>query len=377
MRHASIPTETAHTLLKERPSFADRPGETTGRMSMEHVAAAVSSPLRGSGDPAHAGGNVGSAWHVTALEEVERQRRRLLGGAVALGPEASYAASSGGKRLRPLLLLCFAHLGREPVPADPDAVTAAAAVELLHESSLIHDDVVDWSPVRRGRASVAQQFGILAAANLGGHLVGMAIEALCECAERARIPLDLSFLSDLTRAELVQALPPCPHEKRQRARSLDVIRGKTGALFDFAASFGASVTAARGGTRLGRAALDRFATALAIAFQVRDDLADLVDDPALRKPGGNDLLQGKPTWPFLVWAENATAPAAAWRRLAECRGDVDAARALQLEIAASDVVDAVSSLVDQELDAARCEVERAPACPARKTLLETIEALRS
>jgi len=344
---------------------------------MEQVAAAALAPLRGPGGPALGDGDVGAQWHVTALEEVERQRRRLLRGAVKLGPEASYVAASGGKRLRPLLLLCFAHLGREPVPADPDAVTAAAAVELLHESSLIHDDVVDWSPVRRGRASVAQQFGILAAANLGAHLVGMAIEALSECAERAGVPLDLAFLSDLTRAELEQALPPCPHGRRQRARSLDVIRGKTGALFDFAASFGASLAAARGGTRLGRAALDRFATALAVAFQVRDDLADLMDDPALRKPGGNDLLQGKPTWPFLLWAEKAAAPDAAWRRLAKCRGDVDAARALQLEIAASNVLDDVRSLVDRELDAARCEVERAPACPARQSLLETIEVLRS
>ncbi len=209
------------------------------------------------------------------------------------------ARQDGGKRVRPMLcLLACAACGGDPARALP----AAAAIELLHNFSLIHDDIQDRSETRRGRPTVWALWGIAQAINAGDALFTIAHRALWRLRERgvpAERILEVAERFDaaclmLTRGQhfdlLFEGMPYVSVEAY-----LEMIRGKTAALLRAATGIGARLA--------DRPAedLEAFGEALGMAFQIQDDLLGIWGDPAVTgKPAADDLRTRKKTLPVIL-----------------------------------------------------------------------------
>ena len=210
-----------------------------------------------------------------------------------------YILAMGGKRLRPVLAL----MGAEAVGAKAEvALPAAHAVERFHNFSLIHDDIMDAAPLRRGQATVHERWGVNTAILSGDALFALAFKAL-ESAPRTALP-------DLYRVFTQTALEVCEgqqwdmdfeHEDSvEEGAYLRMIQYKTSVLLGCALEMG--VLSGGGSPDLAKA-LYAFGLELGTSFQIHDDLLDAFGDPAKTgKQAGGDLIQGKKT---LLWIELA------------------------------------------------------------------------
>ena len=211
----------------------------------------------------------------------------------AAGPMADLFAS-GGKRLRPGLVLLCAHLGEYTFER---AAPAAIAVELTHAATLVHDDVIDRSPTRRGRPTAAASAGPAAAILVGDHYFA-----------RAYLESSRTGLAEVV-AELAAAVMRiCGAELEQQAALRDYhpslesymarIEGKTAALLAACCRIGGLLG---GLDSPDREALGRYGAALGLAFQIADDVLDYTAEEAeLGKPVGHDLLEGSATLPLML-----------------------------------------------------------------------------
>ncbi|MBF6619453.1 MAG: polyprenyl synthetase family protein [Patulibacter sp.] len=240
--------------------------------------------------------------HVAAvLAEVEAGLRTTVAPGSGALPDAGRASlAAGGKRLRPLLAIVVAgSAAADPAsPARAAVVRAGIALELTHTASLIHDDVLDASPLRRGRPTTFASDGRAAATCVGDALFAAAFTVLVDGADG---PGPVRILAEASRAlaqgELVQrgdAWQTDLDEQRYLARC----ELKTSALFDAAARLGA-LAAGEDPDRFAA-----FARALGLAFQLFDDVLDVVA-PAEQtgKPRGSDILDGTATLPLLYARE--------------------------------------------------------------------------
>ncbi|MFO8149376.1 MAG: polyprenyl synthetase family protein [Trueperaceae bacterium] len=225
---------------------------------------------------------------------------------------------AGGKRLRPTL----AFLAADLVDADPDAgMRVALAVELLHAASLLHDDLIDDAETRRGAVAAFRRYGNVVSVMSGDFMLARVLGLLAG-----------SGSSDFTRLMSQTAALICEGEVLQfQAATLEaydmdvylrVIEGKTAALLATALEAPALIAGAPDGQR---DALRRFGLAYGRAFQMQDDLLDLLGDPdRLGKPVGGDLREGKATLPVLALLEaGVEEPRAILRRHAREDGDVE------------------------------------------------------
>jgi geranylgeranyl pyrophosphate synthase len=209
------------------------------------------------------------------------------------GPAADTLAA-GGKRLRPLLVFACAPQSRG---TDAAVVCAATAVELVHMATLVHDDIIDGAPLRRGRPTVAHAEGPDAALRVGDFLFARAFTELT----RTGIPRTAQALADaalaLSRGELAQqgsAHALTLTEDAYLARCRD----KTAALFGVACRLGAMTGRA---DRVVEDRLGRFGENVGLAFQIFDDILDLTGDPeATGKHRGTDLADGTVTLPVIL-----------------------------------------------------------------------------
>lgn len=314
-------------------------------------------------------------WHQQALHHINQQRSGLLTQASILREPLDYVLDSEGKRLRPLLLLCFAYLGEENLTPTVQEYRAAAAVELLHEASLVHDDILDSSPIRRDKLSTGEQFNVRTATHAGGYITSICLATLAECDEDICFTLG-ALLKELVRAQLMEELPTPSNIAAHKQRSIGIMQGKTGTLFELAISVGAHLNRARSGRELSDSTTQKFCQHFSLAFQMRDDLADLENDATIRKPGGNDLVQGNPTWPFLIWAEKTGAHQQAWQRLLDSKGNEEQAAILQAEIIATDIARDVRQRIHSELNRAESLLPLEFNSPARDCILDIIGKIR-
>lgn len=234
------------------------------------------------------------------LGAVEDEIRRQLDSPVALIQEmGGYIAGAGGKRLRPMLLLLAARLSRY---RGPRSVRLACVVELLHTATLIHDDVVDRAPLRRGRPSANAQWGDDASVLVGDHLYSKSFAMLVHDHDRAIMETLARATVSMTEAEVFQL-----ERKRSGLTSeadyLRIITEKTASFMSACCRIGAL---------LGRLpdeqveALTRYGLALGVAFQICDDALDFVaDQDRLGKAIGSDLREGKRTLPLIAALERA------------------------------------------------------------------------
>jgi octaprenyl-diphosphate synthase len=234
------------------------------------------------------------------LAAVEAEIRRELVSPVPLIQEmGGYIAGAGGKRLRPIVLLLAARLAGYH---GPRAVRLACAVELLHTATLIHDDVVDQAPLRRGQPSANARWGDDASVLVGDHLYSKSFAMLVRDNDRAILETLARATVSMTEAEVFQL-----QLKRSGVTTeSDYVRIITQKTASFMSA------CCRIGGLLGRAdaekveGLTRYGLDIGIAFQISDDSLDFVADQArLGKAVGADLKEGKRTLPLIATVERA------------------------------------------------------------------------
>ena len=245
------------------------------------------------------------------LELVEEEIRSQIDSPVALIQEmGGYIAGAGGKRLRPMLLLLAA---RQAGYRGPRSIRLACVVELLHTATLIHDDVVDQAPLRRGRPSVNAQWGDDASVLVGDHLYAKSFAMLVRDNDRAVMETLARATVSMTEAEVFQL-----ERKRAgvttEADYVRIITQKTASFMSACCRIGALL----GGVPEEQVeALTRYGLDVGVAFQISDDSLDFVaDQDRLGKAIGADLREGKRTLPLIAMLERATAAEAEQVRMA-------------------------------------------------------------
>ena len=228
------------------------------------------------------------------LRAVDRAIRRRLSSDVALiGTIADYIIAAGGKRLRPAVLLLLARaLGYRG-----DAhVLLAAVIEFIHTATLLHDDVVDESELRRGRPTANAHFGNAASVLVGDFLYSRSFQMMVDAGEMRVMRILSDATNRIAEGEVLQLMnvhDPSVDEQRY----LEVVGRKTAALFEAAARI-AAVIAGVGADQEEAAA--RYGAGLGVAFQMVDDVLDYsghVED--IGKRLGDDLREGKVTLPLI------------------------------------------------------------------------------
>lgn len=220
--------------------------------------------------------------------------RRLDSGVPLVGDVSRYIISSGGKRLRPaLLLLVCGALGYDGA----QRFNLAAVVEFIHTATLLHDDVVDDSTLRRGRPTANQNFGNPASVLVGDFLYSRAFQMMLD-ARDVRVMEILADATNVIAEGEVMQLMNMHDAALDEAGYLQVIRSKTAKLFEASARLGAVLAGASPDTE--RACAD-YGQALGTAFQVIDDVLDYAGEvEELGKNLGDDLREGKVTLPLIA-----------------------------------------------------------------------------
>ena len=283
----------------------------------------------------------------TDFEAVDRVIKDRLHSPVALVDQvATYIIYAGGKRLRPLLVLLAAracgHGGRQHVDA-------AAVIEFIHTATLLHDDVVDESDLRRGRPTSNAQFGNAASVLVGDFLYSRAFQMMVAL---DRMPI-MKIMGDATNAiaegEVLQ-LMNAHDANTTEERYIDVIHRKTARLFQAAAQIGAIVSDASPDVQ---ASLSRYGKHIGTAFQLVDDALDYqADETTLGKHLGDDLAEGKPTLPLIYAMQHGNEAQRAMIRHAIEHGGLDQLAEITRAVASLGGLAYTARLAEREADSA-------------------------
>ena len=220
-------------------------------------------------------------------------RRRLASDVALVNQVAEYIIGAGGKRLRPMLLLLAARaLGHR----GPDAHQLAAVVEFIHTATLLHDDVVDESDLRRGRRTANAVFGNAASVLVGDFLYSRSFQLMVELDRMEVMQVLADTTNRIAEGEVLQLLH-VRNPDTDEAAYLRVIERKTAVLFAAGTRLGALASGADAATQQ---ALYDYGMNLGYAFQIADDVLDYTADAAdLGKNLGDDLAEGKATLPLI------------------------------------------------------------------------------
>ena len=291
-------------------------------------------------------------------------RERLQSEVALINQIGQYIIDAGGKRIRPRLLLLVARaLGHQ----GPERHVLAAVIEFIHTATLLHDDVVDESSLRRGRATANEMFGNAASVLVGDFLYSRAFQMMVGV---RRIEV-LQVLADATNViaegEVLQLMNM--HDPDLAVDDyLRVIRCKTAKLFEASARLGAVLAGADAEVE---ARCSEYGRALGTAFQLVDDLLDYDGDPAaLGKNVGDDLREGKPTLPLLLAMTRCSAAERELIRAAIRHGEVERLAEVVQIVRRTGALEATREAARGEAEvAARC-LQALPASPEREALLE-------
>jgi octaprenyl-diphosphate synthase len=307
------------------------------------------------------------------LQRVDSVIHARLGSDVALVRQvAEYIVAGGGKRLRPTLVLLSAGAAGYPgnrAGADGGErhFEMAAVVEFIHTATLLHDDVVDASELRRGRQTANAEFGNAASVLVGDFLYSRAFQMMLS-AESMRVMQVLADATNTIAEGEVLQLMNCRDPDVDEARYLEVIRRKTAKLFEAAARLGAVLSGVPAAVEEG---LAEYGMRLGTAFQLIDDVLDYSGDAtAIGKSLGDDLAEGKPTLPLIrAMACGSAAQAATVRRAIVEGGRDDFAPVLEV-VRVTGALEYARDAAVREADAARRALQVLPASKYKDSLLE-------
>ncbi|MCC7259027.1 MAG: octaprenyl diphosphate synthase [Gammaproteobacteria bacterium] len=239
---------------------------------------------------------VGDDWNA-----VDREITGQLSSDVALVNSVShYIINSGGKRLRPLLVLLAA---RSCGYTGGQHVLCAAVIEFIHTATLLHDDVVDDSDLRRGRRTANDVFGNQASVLVGDFLYSRAFQMMVQVGQMRIMDVMADATNAIAEGEVLQ-LMNCRDPETTEARYLQVIYRKTGKLFEAGMQIGAILADQ---TRAVEDTLVEYGKQVGLAFQLVDDALDyMADRDELGKNIGTDLAEGKPTLPLIYALQRGT-----------------------------------------------------------------------
>jgi octaprenyl-diphosphate synthase len=291
-------------------------------------------------------------------------RQRLSSRVPLVEKIADYIVSAGGKRLRPLLvLLCGKALGLQ----GPKLHLLAATIEFLHTSTLLHDDVVDKSDLRRGRRTVNAQWGNAPSVLVGDFLYARSFEMMVELDSMPVMRIISQATRVIAEGEVLQ-LSRIRDASTTEEIYMEVIRGKTAMLFE-ASTHSAAVLAAA--SQAQSEALRAFGDHLGTAFQLVDDLLDYRGDAAsLGKNVGDDLAEGKPTLPLIYTLREGSTEQAQLVRKAIQKGSIDDLQSIQHAVEASGALQYTADLARDYANRAIACLELLPDSAYRQALIQ-------
>ena len=291
-------------------------------------------------------------------------RRHLHSDVVLIRQVAEYIINSGGKRLRPALVLlsagAFGYAGEQHREL-------AAVIEFIHTATLLHDDVVDESALRRGRATANTLFGNAASVLVGDFLYSRAFQMMMS-ANSLRVMTVMSDATNIIAEGEVLQLLNCHDADIDEARYLQVIHYKTAKLFEAATRLGAILGAASPSDEDAMAA---YGMHLGTAFQLIDDVLDYSGDHAeTGKNVGDDLAEGKTTLPLIHAMRHGNAQQAASVRKAIEEGGLEDMQQVLAAIQETGALDYVRKQARIEADAACAAISHLPDSNFKESLLQ-------
>lgn len=302
---------------------------------------------------------------VPDMQRVDALIRERLDSEVALIKEiGAYIVAAGGKRLRPALVLLSARaLGCKT--SEPELL--AATIEFVHTATLLHDDVVDESGLRRGRKTANAVWGNAGAVLSGDFLYSRSFQMMVDV---GRMPV-MRVMADATNAisegEVLQLLN-CGDPEVTELRYLRVIELKTARLFEAAMRVGAIAADVSASTQEKMA---EYGSKLGIAFQLIDDLLDYIADTALSgKNLGTDLAEGKPTLPLIYAMRNGTVDQTALIRDAIVNGRLDNLDAVLKTVESTGAIPYTRALAERYCREAMSALSEISDSPYKHALLE-------
>lgn len=291
-------------------------------------------------------------------------RDRLSSEVALVNQVAEYIIGAGGKRLRPALLLLIAGaLDYRGV----HHLSLAAVVEFIHTATLLHDDVVDESGLRRGRQTANALFGNAAAVLVGDFLYSRAFQMMVDVGKLEVMRTLADATNVIAEGEVLQLLN-IHNPDVDEARYMQVIRFKTAKLFEASARLAAIITEA-GAQEEERWA--EFGRRIGTAFQLIDDVLDYSGATAeIGKNVGDDLREGKPTLPLIYLLRHGDAAQRALVRDTVIDSENADFERIQSEIAGSGALEYTRAIAAREADAARAIAAHLPDSPHKDSLLE-------
>jgi octaprenyl-diphosphate synthase len=299
------------------------------------------------------------------MQQVNRViRQRLASEVMLINQISEYIIGAGGKRLRPALLLLVAGALGDTTGHRHEL---AAVVEFIHTATLLHDDVVDESDLRRGRKTANALFGNAASVLVGDFLYSRSFEMMVGVG-KMRVMEILSVATNvISEGEVLQLLNMHDPDVDE-ARYMQVIRYKTAKLFEAAAQLGAVLSGSDAQTE---AAAAEFGRRIGTAFQIMDDWLDYTGTAeSMGKNAGDDLREGKPTLPLIHLMEHGSAEQAALAREAIEQGGTDKFDTIFEAITKSGALDHTLKCARQEAQAAANAISSFPDSIFKESLLE-------
>jgi octaprenyl-diphosphate synthase len=289
--------------------------------------------------------------------------RRLHSDVVLISQLSNYIINSGGKRLRPVLALLSAHALQYKGTRHVDI---AAIVELIHTATLLHDDVVDASDLRRGRETANHVWGNEASVLVGDFLYSRAFQMMVEVDDMRVMEILSEATNTIAEGEVMQ-LVNCHDPDISEARYLATIRNKTAKLFEAAGRLGA-VIAGEGATE--ERMMADYGKHMGTAFQLIDDVLDYsATSEQLGKNIGDDLAEGKPTLPLLYAMWHGTDTQTRMVRRSIEQGGRDGIAEVMQAIEATGAIAYTSRLAKDEAAAAVHAISALESSPYKDALL--------
>lgn len=302
------------------------------------------------------------------MEAVDQLIHARLSSEVALiNQMGHYIVNSGGKRLRPLLvLLCARALNYNGT----HHVDLAATVEFIHTATLLHDDVVDASELRRGKETANAVWGNEASVLVGDFLYSRAFQMMVAVGDMRVMEIMSKATNVIAEGEVLQLLN-CGDASTTEARYLEVIHYKTAKLFEAACQLGAVIS---GGDASTEKAMAEYGMYLGTAFQLIDDVLDYsATSDEMGKNIGDDLAEGKPTLPLIYAMKHGTPAEAALIRNAIENSGLENIDAVVEIIHSNGALDYTAAAARIEADKAAEAIKALPASPYRDAMYTLAE----